>query len=140
MLSPSWAFEKPCWLIFRSWRFLAVLAALAVAPGWFFDIVMCSGLSVGSLRKVWGWFWKPQELIHRPLGPVCESVLFTSLLYPPSPVGRKPNLSGVCPPQSGVYPPPPVQPKIFKRPKNREDSSNFDDFRTKRIVSAQPIF
>ena len=30
--------------------------------------------------------------------------------------------------------------KKFKRPKSREDSSNFDDFRTKRIVSAQPIF
>ena len=29
--------------------------------------------------------------------------------------------------------------KIFKRPKNREDSSDFDDFRTKRIVSAPPI-
>ena len=30
--------------------------------------------------------------------------------------------------------------KKFKRPKNREDSSDFDDFRTKRIVPAQPIF
>ena len=30
--------------------------------------------------------------------------------------------------------------KNFKWPKNREDSSDFDDFQTKRIVSAQPIF
>ena len=29
--------------------------------------------------------------------------------------------------------------QIFKRPKNREDSSKFDDFWTKRIVSARPI-
>ena len=28
---------------------------------------------------------------------------------------------------------------VFKRPKNREDSSKFDDFWTKRIVSARPI-
>ena len=30
--------------------------------------------------------------------------------------------------------------KKFKRPKNREDSSDFGDFRTKQIVSVQPIF
>ena len=29
--------------------------------------------------------------------------------------------------------------QIFKRPKNREDGSKFDDFRTKWIVSARPI-
>ena len=29
--------------------------------------------------------------------------------------------------------------KIFKQPKNREESFDFNDFRTKRIVSAQPI-
>ena len=28
---------------------------------------------------------------------------------------------------------------VFKRPKNREDSSKFDDFWTKRIVSVRPI-
>ena len=28
----------------------------------------------------------------------------------------------------------------FKRPKNCEDSSDFDDFRTKRIAAARPIF
>ena len=32
-----------------------------------------------------------------------------------------------------------IRSKKFKRPKNREDSSDFDDFRTKRIVSARPI-
>ena len=30
--------------------------------------------------------------------------------------------------------------KIFKRPKNREDGSDFDDFWTKRIVSSRSIF
>jgi len=29
--------------------------------------------------------------------------------------------------------------QIFKWPKNRKDGSKFDDFRTKRIVSARPI-
>ena len=30
--------------------------------------------------------------------------------------------------------------KIFKRPKNREDGSDFDDFWTKSIAATQPIF
>ena len=30
--------------------------------------------------------------------------------------------------------------KIFKRPKNREDGSDFDDFWTESIVSTQSIF
>ena len=30
--------------------------------------------------------------------------------------------------------------KIFKRPKNREDGSDFDDFRTKSIAPTRPIF
>ena len=30
--------------------------------------------------------------------------------------------------------------KIFKRPKNREDGSDFDDFWTKSIAAMLPIF
>ena len=29
--------------------------------------------------------------------------------------------------------------EIFKQPKNRKDGSDFDDFRTKKIASTQPI-
>ena len=29
--------------------------------------------------------------------------------------------------------------KIFKRPKNREDGSDFDDFRTKKIAATQAV-